>query len=106
MDKHDNNSDDRTPSPGTEKIADNYAHHLDDANALDMFADPDAGKSDEERARIVRSTAAMIFFHTDYRAGQETRPPPRHEDHTCKSPSSRQQEVDSQHGHNSLDFSG
>lgn len=59
MDKHDNNSDDRTSSPGTEKIVDDYARHLDDANTIDdRFPDPDAGKSDEERALIVQITAA------------------------------------------------
>jgi hypothetical protein len=108
MEKHNNSSKDRTPSPGIEKSTDDHAHHFDHANALDMFADPDAGKSDEERARIVRSTAAMILSisHAEKRAGQEPRPPPRHEDHTCKSPANRQRKLDSQRGHNSLDFSG
>jgi hypothetical protein len=58
MDKHDNSSRDRTPSPGTEKIVDDYAHHLDEANTPDdRFSDPDAGKSEEERALIVSLTA-------------------------------------------------
>jgi hypothetical protein len=54
MEKHNNSSKDRTPSPGIEKSTDDHTHHFDHANALDMFADPDAGKSDEERALIVR----------------------------------------------------
>jgi hypothetical protein len=54
MDKHDSTSKDRTPSPGTEKIIDEHAHHLDEAHTFDdRFPDPDAGKSDEERALIV-----------------------------------------------------
>jgi hypothetical protein len=50
----DSSSKDRTPSPGTEKVIEDYAHHVDEANALDSLSDPDAGKSDEERALIVR----------------------------------------------------
>jgi hypothetical protein len=53
MDKHDNSSKDRTPSPDTEKIIDEHARHLDEASAFDSLSDPDAGKSDEERALIV-----------------------------------------------------
>jgi hypothetical protein len=60
MGKHDSSSKDRIPSPGTEKITDDHAYHLDEANALDRFPDPDAGKSDEERALIVRATAARV----------------------------------------------
>jgi hypothetical protein len=54
MDKHDSTSKDRTPSPCTEKIIDEHAYHLDEAHTFgDRFPDPDAGKSDEERALIV-----------------------------------------------------
>jgi hypothetical protein len=59
MGKHDNNSEDRTPSPATEKAIDEHAHHLDEANTLDdRFPDPDAGKTDEERALIVRDNGS------------------------------------------------
>ena len=58
MEKLDNHSGDRTPSPGNEKITDSHAHHIDEANLLDRFPDPDAGKSDEERAAIVSLTRA------------------------------------------------
>lgn len=59
MDKHETSSKDRTPSPGAEKITNDHAYHLDEANTLDdRFPDPDAGKSDEERAAIVCRKAA------------------------------------------------
>ena len=59
MDKH--SSKDRSPSPGNRKISDEHAHHLDEANTFDdRFPDPDAGKSDEERALIVRMPAARV----------------------------------------------
>jgi hypothetical protein len=61
MDKQDNSSKDRTPSPGKEKTADEHARHLDEANTFDdRFPDPDAGKSDEERALIVSMPAARV----------------------------------------------
>jgi hypothetical protein len=56
MGKHDSDSR-HSPSLDQEKSGYNAdAQHAEQLAALDRFPDPDAGKSDEERALIVRIT--------------------------------------------------
>lgn len=50
MEKHDSDSGGQSPTGDIEKLGHDATRK---ENALDKFPDPDAGKSDEERAAIV-----------------------------------------------------
>lgn len=87
MDKHESDSDHRSPSVDVEKAQ--HAKHAEHGDGLERFPDPDAGKSEEEKALIVNHLSSLFQIHHDtanHNTGQETRPPPRHQDHPLADP--------------------
>jgi hypothetical protein len=59
-----NNDSDSRHSPSLDHEKSSYnadAQHAEQLAALDRFPDPDAGKSDEERALIVRVTHLEVL---------------------------------------------
>lgn len=63
MDKHESDSDHRSPSVDAEKAQ--HAKHAEHGDGLERFPDPDAGKSEEEKALIVNHPSSLFQIHHD-----------------------------------------